>query len=376
MGRSRTSSSRSRQSSKNSRGRSAAGGPAKPAIDEDEETTMTTAESRAGDELRDLALAALRHADLLGGEPTVESLAGGVSNDVVVVRTAHSAFVVKRALPRLRVAEVWEASAERSYTEAAALRWAHGVRPDAVPGVAAVDRENNVLVIELAPAGYGDWKQQLLAGDVRADVGTRLGALLAEWHVASASDPSVLAEFDHQEAFGQLRVQPFYAVAAERNPAAEPVIATLVERLAATRVALVHGDFSPKNVLAEPLVGGGLWVIDWEVAHTGDPVFDVAFLLHHLICKILVRPDRREELIATAESFLQTYSDRTMAALGALDGRYLLAHAGALVLARVDGKSPVDYFSATQRDAARALALNVLRQSPDGLAEIWRMTSD
>ena len=336
---------------------------------------MTTAEARAGDELRDLAVAALRHAGLLGVDPTVESLAGGVSNDVLVVRTAQCAFVVKRALPRLRVAEVWEASVERSYTEAAALRWAHGVAPDAVPRVVAVERENNVLVIELAPAGYGDWKQQLLAGDVRADVGTQLGALLAAWHVASAYNPAVLADFDDQEAFGQLRVQPFYTVAAQRNPAVAPVIATLVERMAGTRVALVHGDFSPKNVLAEPLVGGGLWVIDWEVAHTGDPVFDVAFLLHHLIGKIIARPDRRHELVATAESFVQTYSDRTRAAFGATDERYLLAHTGALVLARVDGKSPVDYFSTAQREAARALALNVLREAPDGLSELWRVTS-
>ncbi|HEX5858797.1 MAG TPA: aminoglycoside phosphotransferase family protein [Microbacterium sp.] len=335
---------------------------------------MTTADARAGDELRDVALSAVRHAGLLDAEPTVEPLAGGVSNDVVVVRTAQSAFVVKRALPRLRVAEVWEASAERSYTEAAALRWARGVAPDAVPGVVAVDRENSVLVIELAPAGYGDWKQQLLAGDVRPDVGARLGGLLGRWHVASASDPAALAEFDDQEAFDQLRVTPFYSVAAARNPAAAPVIADLVERMARTRVSLVHGDFSPKNILAEPSIGGGLWVIDWEVAHTGDPVFDVAFLLHHLVCKILVRPDRREDLIATAQSFVQTYSDHTRAVLGDLDRQYLLAHTGALVLARVDGKSPVDYFSVAQRDAARALALNVMSGAPDGLAELWRMT--
>ncbi|MDQ0644322.1 phosphotransferase family protein [Microbacterium murale] len=336
---------------------------------------MTTAEASAGDDLREVALGALRHAGLLHDEHTVQPLAGGVSNDVLVVRTAQSAFVVKRALPRLRVVEVWEASAERSYTEAAALRWAHGVAPDAVPGVVAVDRENNVLVIELAPAGYGDWKQQLLAGDVRPDVGTRLGALLADWHLASASDPRVLADFDDQETFGQLRVQPFYTVAAERNPDAAPVIAELVERMASTRVSIVHGDFSPKNILAEPLVGGGLWVIDWEVAHVGDPTFDVAFLLHHLICKIIARPDRRDELIATAENFLQTYSDRTRASLGAPDGRHLLAHTGVLVLARVDGKSPVDYFSTAQRDEARALALKMLRETPTGLAELWRMTN-
>lgn len=324
------------------------------------------------DEFASVAVQSLGLADR-DDPSTVEPLAGGVSNDVVVVRRGGRAFVVKRALPRLRVAEVWEASEERSYTEAAALRWAHGVAPAAVPGVVAIDRERHVLVIELAPARYGNLKQELLTGDVRPDVGTRLGALLAAWHVASASDPAVLAEFDDQEAFGQLRVTPFYTVAAERNPAAAAALAALVERMASTRVSLVHGDFSPKNILAEPLVGGGLWVIDWEVAHTGDPVFDVAFLLHHLICKMLVRPDRRDDLQATAANFVQNYSNRTRAELGALDARYLLAHTGALVLARVDGKSPVDYLSAPQRGAARALALRVLHEAPEGLDELWRM---
>jgi aminoglycoside phosphotransferase (APT) family kinase protein len=323
----------------------------------------------------EFALAAMQSSGLVGEDAVaaVEPLAGGVSNDVVAVRAGHAAFVVKRALPRLRVAEVWEASAERSYTEAAALRWAAGVAPDAVPSVVAVDREHNVLIIDLAPSDYGNWKQQLLAREVRPDVGARLGGLLGAWHVASASDPAVIAQFDDQEAFGQLRVRPFYAVAAERNPAAGAVIAGIVERMAATRISLVHGDFSPKNILVQPVDGGGLWVIDWEVAHAGDPVFDVAFLLHHLICKTVARPELHEELRTTAEGFLEAYSDRTQAALGPVDRRYLMAHTAALVLARVDGKSPVDYFTVAQRDAARSLALGVLHTAPEELSELWRM---
>jgi 5-methylthioribose kinase len=335
---------------------------------------MSVARSSQDASIEELAVAAVERMGIVGEgtAPTLEHLAGGVSNDVVVVRTGTRAFVVKRALPRLRTAEVWEASAGRSYTEAAALQWAGSVAPEAVPEVVAVDRAHNVIVIELAPEGFGNWKQQMLAGHVRPDVGSRLGALLGAWHVDSASDPALLAEFDDQEAFGQLRVRPFYTVAAERNPAAAPVLTDLVARMARTRATLVHGDFSPKNILVEP-VGGGLWVIDWEVAHTGDPLFDVAFLLHHLVCKSLARPDRRDEIIATTERFVAAYADATNEALGELDGRYVLGHTAALVLARVDGKSPVDYLSREQRDDARRLALEVLREAPDGLAEFWRM---
>lgn len=336
---------------------------------------MNTTDDGNGGDLHRLAIETLRVAELLDGAPMIEDLAGGVSNDVVVVRTRSSAFVVKRALARLRVAEVWEASADRSFTEAAALRWAATVAPEAVPRVLATDRERNVIVIELAPETFANWKVQLLAGDVRPDSGARLGKLLAAWHTASARDAALLAQFDDQQAFGQLRVSPFYTAAAERNPEVALSIQALIERMTSTRVALVHGDFSPKNMLVDADDVSGLWVIDWEVAHTGDPVFDVAFLLHHLVCKMIARPERHDVLSDTAQRFLGAYRDGSDVALGGLDDQYLAAHIGALVLARVDGKSPVDYFTPDQRDAARSVGLDLLRNAPGNVSEIWGMTN-
>jgi 5-methylthioribose kinase len=327
------------------------------------------------DDLSTLALASLRAAGVVGaGRPEVVPLAGGVSNDVVAVRTGDGDFVVKRALPALRVAEVWEASAERSSTEAAALQWAARVRPDAVPPLLAVDPARHLLTVGLAPAGFGNWKQSLLAGEVRPEIGMLLGSLLAQWHIASAADPATLDRFDEQEVFRQLRVAPFYAVSGERNSSVAPVLAGLTARMAATRTVLVHGDFSPKNVLVDSAPATGLWVIDWEVAHTGDPVFDVAFLVHHLVAKTIARPAHRSELIATANGFVDAYRSRAVSALAPIDERYLTAHVGALLLARVDGKSPVDYFTAAQRDTARSLALRILRAAPERLTQLWSLT--
>jgi aminoglycoside phosphotransferase (APT) family kinase protein len=329
-------------------------------------------------DLRVFAADAVRDAGLVGAaeDVTSEELPGGVSNDVVVVRAGGSAYVVKRALPRLRVAEVWEASAERSFTEAAALRWAASITPEAVPDVLAVDRSRHAIVIALAPDSYANWKQTLLAGIVRPAVGGRLGALLAAWHVASAVDSALLGDFDDQEAFGQLRVTPFYRVAAERNPVAAPAITALVEQMARTRTALVHGDFSPKNILVDAESDDELWVIDWEVTHAGDPTFDVAFLLHHLLCKAVALPEARSALLTTAIAFLDAYESAARGAFGTPDRGYLMGHVGALVLARVDGKSPVDYLSETQRDVARALALSALRTAPADLTDLWRLIDD
>jgi aminoglycoside phosphotransferase (APT) family kinase protein len=329
-------------------------------------------------DLRVFAADAVRDAGLVGADEDVsaEELPGGVSNDVVVVRAGESAYVVKRALPRLRVAEVWEASAERSFTEAAALRWAATIAPEAVPDVVAIDRSRHAIVIELAPDTYANWKQTLLTGVVRPAVGGRLGALLAAWHVASAADAALLDHFDDQEAFGQLRVTPFYRVAAERNPEAAPAITELVERMRRTRTVLVHGDFSPKNILVDAESGDDLWVIDWEVTHAGDPTFDVAFLLHHLVCKAVALPRVRSDLLATAIAFLDAYEAGTRDVLGPPDHSYLMGHVAALVLARVDGKSPVDYLAETQRHGARSLALSALSKAPADLAGLWRLIDD
>lgn len=338
---------------------------------------MTAIESGDVEDLHVLASAALRGEGLLGdAEVVFEPLAGGVSNDVVIARTGGASYVVKRALPRLRVSEVWEASAERSNTEASALRWARAIDARAVPEVFAADRSGNVIVIQLAPSGFANWKDQLLSGVVRAELGTRLGGLLGGWHVASSENPTVLDEFDDQEAFAQLRVNPFYRVAAERNPAVAPIVLGLAERMAGTRTALVHGDFSPKNILVDSAPSTDLWVIDWEVAHAGDPVFDIAFLLHHLVIKSIARPELTAAIAETADEFVLTYGERTQNTLGPLDHRYLLAHTGALVLARVDGKSPVDYLSPGQRDAARRLATAILLDPPEQLTELWSLTND
>lgn len=329
----------------------------------------STVDATSLDDMHDVALASLHDAGLMDGEEIVlEPLAGGVSNDVVVARTPARGLVVKRALPRLRVAEVWEASTDRSFTEASALEWAATVAPEAVPQVFATDRQRDTIILELAPESFGNWKQLLLSGDVRPQIGARLGQLLAAWHVASAGNSGLLAEFDDIEAFTQLRTDPFYEVAAERNPDVADVVRGLVERMSGTRTALVHGDFSPKNILVDAAPSSELWVIDWEVAHAGDPIFDVAFLLHHLVCKMIASPGDRTALAATAEAFVGSYRD---GAGGPFDELYLLHHIAALVLARVDGKSPVDYFTPEDRTRARAHALALLTSRSTDLSESW-----
>lgn len=45
------------------------------------------------------------------------------------------------------------------------------------------------------------------------------------------------------------------------------------------RIALVHGDLNPKNLLVDPATGGITGVLDWEFAYAGAPLADAGTLL-------------------------------------------------------------------------------------------------
>lgn len=299
-----------------------------------------------------------------GDRVTAEELGGGVSNVVLGVDAGEHRFVIKQALPRLRVADEWLAKRERALTEAEAMRLLAEVTPAALPPVLDVDEDACAITIGHAPAGWATWKDELLAGRVDPDVGARLGMLLAAWH---GLDVTGAPRLDDPEAFEQLRVDPYYRTVARRAPDLAPAIEAVIERMAATRRCLVHGDFSPKNVLVGP---DGLWVIDFEVAHLGDPAFDVAFLTNHLVLKAVHRPDAGEDYAACARRFWRSYLE------GVPDGflggtAYVLRHLGALLVARVDGKSPAEYLTPEEGDVVRALGRSLLTEPAASLDEVW-----
>lgn len=298
-------------------------------------------------------------------------LGGGVSNIVLAVRAGDRRLVVKQALPRLRVTEEWLATRERIMTEAAALRWAHSLTPDAVPAVLDIDHEAFALTIEHAPVGWGDWKARLLEGDADPTVAARLGALLAVWHTAPWDRPGAVASGDDTAAFDQLRVDPYYRTVMTRHPDLALEIAAYVDRMLATRRCLVHGDYSPKNVL---LGGDGLWVVDFEVAHRGDPAFDLAFMLNHLLLKAIHRPARRDGYERCAHAFWHAYQSGVPHGFGG-PGSYVFGHTACLMLARVDGKSPAEYLTPTERALARTCAVALLARptaTPDAAWTLLR----
>lgn len=294
----------------------------------------------------------------------IQPLGGGVSNIVLAARQGSAHVVLKQALPQLRVADEWFAKRERAINEAQALILVSRLTPEAVPTVLDVDSSACALTIAAAPESWSNWKEQLLAGNADPLVARRLGVLLATWHGATSEDEAVAGTFDDHGAFDQLRVDPYYRTVMRRRPEVRGAIRQFVQRMAGTHACLVHGDFSPKNVL----VGDGVWVLDFEVAHYGDPAFDVAFMLNHLLLKRLHEPGLAKDLERCAVEFWGAYLTAIPEALfpGA---PYVLGHVGCLMLARVDGKSPAEYLTGAEREAARRIGVRLVCDPPKTLAE-------
>jgi 5-methylthioribose kinase len=283
----------------------------------------------------------------------VEALGGGVSANVFAVRGGARRVVVKRALERFKVADEWLVRCERILAEAEALELMGGLAPGSVPRVLDLDPATFTLTMEAAPEDWRPWKASLLKGEADPAVATRLGDLLAVVH-------SVDADLGSAESFETQRIDPYLRTVQRRHPGLEERIGTYVERLLATQRCLVHGDYSPKNVLVGD---GGLWVIDWEVAHRGDPAFDLAFLLNHLALKTIHRPQDADAYAACSEAFLDAYGEVE-------DVRYVLGLVGCLMLARVDGKSPAEYLTEAERVRARAYGIALLSDPPSSSRDL------
>ncbi len=309
----------------------------------------------------------------------VEPLAGGVSSAVFGV---GEGFVVKQARPRLAVADEWLADPRRVLHEAYALRLAATLTPDAVPRVVDVDPDRLVVLLERAPLTWVDWRSRLLElgadAEVDAAVAARLGTVLGTWHAASAPRAAELAAdlAGGATSFAELRLEPFHHTVARRVPEVAAAVRAAAARLVEPALpVLVHGDFSPKNVLVDPDRPGRLWVIDFEVAHVGAAVFDLAFLLGHLICKSAHRPADAAALGHCGQAFLAAYAAAVPAPMRPVWSA-VAPQVACILLARVHGKSPAGYLTPQQAAAVDATARRLLREPGDDHGAAWAYLSE
>jgi aminoglycoside phosphotransferase (APT) family kinase protein len=289
----------------------------------------------------------------------VEPLTGGVSSDIFRVETEGRTLCVKFAIDQLRVANLWLASVERSAADHAWLAFVGSAFPAYVPPLIGFDANNHAIVMGYLPPGeHPVWKTRLLAGESDAGFAAKVGSRLAAIHSRSAATPALLERFANAADFAALRLDPYLRFTAWRHPEFAEALETLADDIAGTRIALVHGDISPKNILCG---ADGPVFIDAECATYGDPAFDIAFCLNHLLIKAIVFPAFRERHEASAQALWHAYRAAAdwepAVALHARVARILPA----LMLARVDGKSPLEYLDSQSAERVRGIACAALR---------------
>lgn len=313
--------------------------------------------------LRRSGLLALGEAD-----PDLIPLAGGVSADLWRVDLRSGPICVKSALPQLRVAREWLAPTSRNHIEYEWLRFAHRLVPGQVPRVLAHDEQASIFAMEyLPPDYYPVWKTLLLAGQVDAEAAREVGALVGTLHAASALDPAAAAKFATDESFDALRITPYLHVTARAHPDLRERLGCIARRTADTHLVVVHGDVSPKNILLGP---HGPVLLDAECAWYGDPAFDVAFCMNHLLIKSVKLPAAAPALRAAARAFADSHARHVgWEPADGLNSR-VASLAPALALARVDGSSPVEYLSAAERTIVRASSRALLIEPPDTISDL------
>ena len=312
----------------------------------------------------------LRRNGLLGaGAAQLTPFGGGVSSDVwLVEQTGRESFVVKKCLPKLRVKADWFADPARVHFERRYLETVNCIAPGCVPRLLNTGRQSDYIAMEFL-GGFENWKTRLLRGDARIVDAQQAGALLGRVHSATRGDSAVAREFDTLALFKQLRIEAYLLATARAHPQLAAEFEREAERLAATRECLVHGDYSPKNML---LGEGRLVVLDAETAWFGDGAFDLAFLMNHLHLKAIhhAPADRGlRELVSAARTAYLEAAGRDDA-FDRRTARLLLM----LLLARVDGKSPAEYLTEPKRERIREFVLARLekwRAPLEALSREW-----
>ena len=308
--------------------------------------------------------------------PSCKILTGGVSNRTILVsREQSKGFIVKQVLTKLNVKEDWFSPPERIFVEARALEVLTNLIPKGCsPELIFEDRDQFLLIMEAIPQPHENWKSLLLRGIVRFDHVDQFARLLAAIHGQTNHNNFYARLFSEKKFFESLRLDAYYHFASEHVPEAREFLHRLSIETSKEDICLVHGDFSPKNVLIHKYK---LVLLDFEVMHYGDGAFDLGFALTHFLSKANHLKESRGEFIKAAQRFWASYN-----LIRNVDPKMeerAVRHTLGCLLSRVKGKSPLEYLSDKERASQLEICLKILPELPMNMnhfIDLWERTSD
>ncbi len=296
---------------------------------------------------------------LVSADESIESeiLTGGVSNRTVLIRADGREWVAKQALEKLRVEVDWFCNVDRIHREAETMRVLHGFAPKgSIPDMVLECPTEHVLVMEAVPSPHENWKEVLMRGNIDPAIVCQFGRLLGTIHRASherlSEIPKPLLQKDF---FEDLRLEPYYLYTAREVPGAAGFLKSLVVETRTRASSLVHGDYSPKNIL---VYGKHITLLDHEVGHVGDPAFDVGFALTHFLSKAHHLVEHRKSFHDAALHFWDSYREKNC--MDAEFGARCVRHTLGCLIARVAGRSRLEYLSTEERTCQRTVVLHLM----------------
>lgn len=315
----------------------------------------------------------LRRLDLIGADqtPRLETLTGGISSEIYRVALPDRTVCIKRALPTLKSDPDWHVPVGRSAAEWQWFKLVHDMAPNMTPEPIAYDPQGNLLVMQYLPPGqYPNWKDQLRDGIIDPMVAATVAEKLLLVHNSTAGNGELVDTFANDKVFFDIRLEAYFLAAGRNLPDVAALMSALVDDTANAKLALVHGDISPKNILIGP---EGPVFIDAECAWYGEPAFDAAFCLTHFLLKCLWRPQWKNLYLQCHQQFIETYlANPGWLGRDELESRITRLHL-AMLLARVAGRSPVEYLTAPADKAlVTAFAVDHLKVGTEALGDVAR----
>ena len=306
-----------------------------------------------------------------GDVTDISGLAGGVSSDIAVVSIGAKKFCVKVSLMQLRVSETWKAPVHRNASEYAWLSFVSGLIPTAVPKLYGQSTTGNGFVMEFCnPETHKNWKSELMAGRVDEKFASQVGKVLGRIHHHSTEAE---LDFSNQDDFKALRLEPYFLFTASKHPALKVEFKEVSEQLYSSPIALVHGDVSPKNILQGP---NGPVFLDAECAVMSEPSFDVAFCLNHLLIKMLMGIADQDALRRSILGLWESYRQHVAWESAEAEEERVCRLIPLMLLARVDGKSPVEYHTESSPEQLRTVAFSIIESRPRTLQTLLNQLNE
>ena len=299
-----------------------------------------------------------------------KKITDGVSSDIWYVKTSNKQYCIKRALAKLTVKEDWYAPIDRNNYEVKYFTHCRVIQPYSFPKILGHDSKNFILAMEwFDNKKFIVWKKKLLEKSVSLKDGKRIGKLLSLVHKSFYKKKQYEKIFLNDKTFYDIRIEPYLRFTSKFYPEFYESYKKTINFLTKNKSTVIHGDFSPKNIL----LGKNFPVIlDAETACWGNPAFDIAFFNNHIILKSIFNRKVFKSYLNLSNHFLKTYlANFSVVNNSNFISKFITLQA-LLILARVDGKSPVEYFKKQHKAIARSLAKNLLLNKSKNLNNFYK----